>query len=361
MTVHPATISSNPAYAERHFGTRFQLIALGTAATAIALLGFQTMARWGDVLDIAAGYGFGILTVVVIWLMTQFIWVRLQLKRHSSEIASADPMDWYKAYLANIRWGDIASALIALIATTSCFSVYKATAVGASGYGFDAVFIAWDRAIFGGNDPWVYSHAMLSSPYATKVIDILYHPAFLPMVLGYAVCAAAQARPALRYTYMVSYLVSFVIVGMMMANALHSAGPVYDGALFGDGTTFAPLIERLSAQNEAAGPFSSAFAQEYLLVLNEQGVAGLGGGISAMPSMHIILAFLWTFAGWHLNRVLGVVLTIYAAVIWMGSVHLGWHYFVDGLVGLAVLGAIWLTAGQIFGLYGSRQVMRATT
>ena len=86
--------------------------------------------------------------------------------------------------------------------------------------------------------------------------------------------------------------------------------------------------------------------------LNELGVSGLGGGISAMPSMHIVLAFLWVLPVWHLNRVLGAIITFYALIIWIGSVHLGWHYFVDGLVGVAVLGPIWYAAGRAFGLYG---------
>ncbi|WP_055686969.1 phosphatase PAP2 family protein [Loktanella sp. 5RATIMAR09] len=337
---------------DNHFGGRFQIVVVLIAIAAVLLLVLQSDAGLGPVLAVASGYALGISLVVAAWLLAQFIWLRVQQKRQTSGQTPDNPMAWYRAYLATIRWGDIFAALLALIVTVSCFTVYKSTVVGAEGYGFDAMFIAWDRALFGGQDPWVLSHAVFPTPFLTKIIDFIYHPAFLPMVLGYTVCIAAQGRPALRYTYMVSYLASFVIIGMVMASAMHSAGPVYDGVLFGDGTTFAPLIERLAAQSAAAGPFSAVFAQDYLLRLNELGVTGLGGGISAMPSMHIVLAFLWVLPAWHLNRVLGAIVTVYALIIWIGSVHLGWHYFVDGLVGVAVLGPIWYASGRAFGLYG---------
>ena len=95
--------------------------------------------------------------------------------------------------------------------------------------------------------------------------------------------------------------------------------------------------------------------------LHTRGEAGFFGGISAMPSMHITLAFLLVFAAWHMNRLLGVGVTIYALIIWFGSVHLAWHYFVDGLVGLIALCVIWAICGRAMGLYDNPQVIRATT
>lgn len=340
---------------------RFQAMSLFVAGMAFALLLVQGTDIWGALFGLAASYGFGVLCFLTVCLLVHFITLRMRDRGKGSSDEIDDPMVWYRTYFMRFRLADILCALVALICTISSFSVYKAKVVGAQGYLFDDLFTAWDRALFGGRDPWEISHALLPSAAITKWIDIFYHPAFLPMLIGFLVCMTAQARPALRYTYMLSYLASFVIIGMVMANALSSAGPVFDGALFGDGATFGPLIEKLAMQDEVAGPFSAVFAQDYLLRLNEAGVAGLGGGISAMPSMHIVLASLWAFAGWHINRTLGLIATLYAAMIWVGSVHLGWHYFVDGLVGLVALAIIWAVCGWTMGLYGKAQVIRATT
>ncbi|WP_394180541.1 phosphatase PAP2 family protein [Yoonia maritima] len=237
--------------------------------------------------------------------------------------------------------------------TMTCFTVFKARVVGMNGYDYDAIFAKWDLAIFG-KQPWEITHAIFPDAQTTALFDIIYHPAFLPMLIGYLVCASARSKPALRYTYMASFLVGFIVIGMVMAAAMSSAGPVYDDILFVTGGDFAPLISHLAAQGEEVPNMSFLYAQKYLLALQQSDHAGFGGGISAMPSMHVVMAFLWTLAGWHLNRAIGVLMTVYALLIWMISVHLGWHYFVDGLVGIIVISLIWVTIGRVMGLYPIR-------
>ncbi|RST31122.1 hypothetical protein HMF7854_09940 [Sphingomonas ginkgonis] len=60
-----------------------------------------------------------------------------------------------------------------------------------------------------------------------------------------------------------------------------------------------------------------------------------------MPPMHVAFATPLAIAGWRLNRVSGLLLTGYALVIWIGSIHFGWHYCVDGLVAATLMLGIW--------------------
>jgi hypothetical protein len=44
---------------------------------------------------------------------------------------------------------------------------------------------------------------------------------------------------------------------------------------------------------------------------------------------------------------------VFAAAIMIGSVHLGWHYAIDGYVGGLVATALWYATGRAISRYGS--------
>lgn len=259
---------------------------------------------------------------------------------------------WHPVYVRSLPQGDAVFALAAMAATLPTFQLYKSALVGSDGYTLDGLFVQWDRALFLGHDPWRVTHAILPGGEWTRAIDVLYHPLFLPMFALFVIFAIARGRPALRRTYMATYLLSWVVIGMWMAQALPSAGPVFEGALWGDGAIFGPLHDRLGAQAGDMGGLYALAGRDYLLALDRSGTVGIGAGISAMPSMHVALALMWAMVGWSVSRGLGIALSVYAAVIWVGSIHLGWHYAVDGLVALVAVLAIWLGCGRLLGLYG---------
>jgi TRAP-type C4-dicarboxylate transport system permease small subunit len=75
------------------------------------------------------------------------------------------------------------------------------------------------------------------------------------------------------------------------------------------------------------------------------GQAEVGRGISAMPSLHVATAFLVYLVGRRVHRALGLGFGIFAVLILLGSVHLGWHYAIDGYAGIAGAGLIWWASG----------------
>jgi membrane-associated phospholipid phosphatase len=70
------------------------------------------------------------------------------------------------------------------------------------------------------------------------------------------------------------------------------------------------------------------------------------GGISAMPSMHNAQAMLFAAAAWRVDRRFGLAMWVFAAIIFVGSIHLGWHYAVDGIVGAAAALLVWKACGS---------------
>ena len=337
---------------------RFQATSIALTVVAVVLLVSQGTDIRPSLEDVGMRYYRGILAVSLMFLLGHLVIRRGLDMRHGS---AQQGLTWYQSYFSPVRLADILCALFAVVVTISCFTVYKTNVVGSDGYGYDALFIAWDRWIFAGRDAWEVSHGILPSAQVTRWSDFLYHPTFIGLLISYIICVVFLARPALRYTFMLSYLASFVFLGMVMAAQLHSAGPIFDGVIFGDGEGFAPLMARLEEQDVEAGPFVFLLGKEYLLRVYDAGISAAAGGISAMPSMHVVLASLCAIGLWHVSAILGALATLYAIAIWFGSVHLGWHYFVDGLIGLAGLAIIWLVCARLMGLYARPQVMRATT
>jgi hypothetical protein len=63
--------------------------------------------------------------------------------------------------------------------------------------------------------------------------------------------------------------------------------------------------------------------------------------------MHNAQAALFAAAAYRLDRRLGHVALAYLVAIFLGSIHLGWHYALDGVVGIAAALLVWVLAGAI--------------
>ena len=71
-----------------------------------------------------------------------------------------------------------------------------------------------------------------------------------------------------------------------------------------------------------------------------------GGGISAMPSMHLGACSIYVIAAWRSRWIIPALL--FWAIIFIGSVHFGFHYAVDGIVAAMIAGLCWWGAGKLY-------------
>ncbi|MNL23643.1 hypothetical protein D3C87_1450390 [compost metagenome] len=143
-----------------------------------------------------------------------------------------------------------------------------------------------------------------------------------------------------------------------MAILFASVGPCYYGHLHAS-DPYAPLMAYLHDANQHV-PVWALQVQEMLW----QGYQSKGAngelGISAMPSMHVATAMLMAIVGWNVNRAAGIALSAFAVLILLGSIHLGWHYALDGYVGAAGAALVWHLVGRLLGQAAAPVVRLAT-
>lgn len=226
------------------------------------------------------------------------------------------------------------------------FSTFKQRLLPSAGFGMDPFFTEADRMLFLGVDPWRITHAIADSAWATQLIDIAYMLWFIPMMLTALLSWALPA--ALRVRTLLSFALIWIVVGAVLAYLLPSAGPIYYGTFHSD-DPFSDLNAILAAHGAALGgdgePGLLALrGQAELLEAFRSQELLLAGGISAMPSGHNALATLFALVAFRIKRTLGWIFTAFALVIGFGSVHLGWHYALDGIVAALAAWTIWWAA-----------------
>lgn len=199
--------------------------------------------------------------------------------------------------------------------------------------------------------PWQLTHALFSSPYATALINVLYNLWFF-IVWGTLLIFMLQQKEA-REKYILSFVSCWILIGGGLALLLASSGPCYIHLVENNAAFYNELFQRLQDQsnflNSKGWPELWALeTQDKLWQAHLNNKLGLGSGISAMPSMHVSMSVLMALGVYSQNRTLGLLYWFYALVILIGSIHLGWHYAIDGYVSIVATILVWKGVSSIY-------------
>jgi PAP2 superfamily len=257
-----------------------------------------------------------------------------------SILARAVEERWTRDYCLSLLWPPLLFALL-----MASFNAFKQMILVTRGFHYDDFFAQFDRILFFGHDPWRITHAVFGSPSATLLLDHLYHGWYAPMALGIILCAwMPKSSWALRTQYALTYLSVWILLGSVLAYIFPTAGPAFDPILVDPNSPFKALVTQLHAL-EPTIDVRAVDLQQLLLDMHGSTKLTMGAGISAMPSVHNALAVLFAIAAFRINRKLGWIMSLYAVLIWIGSIHLGWHYAIDGIVSAALTVGLWKMCG----------------
>ena len=209
-------------------------------------------------------------------------------------------------------------------------------------FSWDLTFLAWDRALHFGTDPYLVLMPLITTPLTIGLLNFAYHFWFLIMLIIPFLACFDRSNPQARMTFLIAHVLTWGIGGNLMALALSSAGPVYLERL-DISTVFVPLTAAL--QEASARVWLPALDVQELLW---DGYTGNGpvAGISAMPSMHVGSTTLFTCYAFTWRRWAGWLMVGFWGLILVGSVALGWHYAVDGYLGAALALLFWHVAAR---------------
>lgn len=275
------------------------------------------------------------------------LWAGLVVCAVAQFVALFTPGKWRP----DLRAGWLLVAMLLSGLTLPLFQLFKQLILPIRGFPFDPIVARADNLLFFGHDGWEITHALFGNTGMTRFFDTAYS-LWLPFMFAFPpVIVMAFSDVRLRARLLSCWLASWVLIASVGAWIFGSAGPCYYNALVGPHEGFARLGQQLTRLGSAAHDQGHAIAaidfQHMLLRQLQDGAFVSVGGISAMPSMHVAMATLFAMAAFRFARPLGWLFSAYAASIWVGSVHLGWHYALDGVLGAAMMVGLWKVSGKL--------------
>jgi membrane-associated phospholipid phosphatase len=247
--------------------------------------------------------------------------------------------------IAGDRVGNIFHGLINLTPLMMMFAALKIYIARIHPFAWDQTFMHLGSTAGLGQPFWQLLQPVLGYPLITTILSFAYG-AWFPVMFGCLFWQLTRKQAdRTRDQYLLAFALAWFFVGFVIATIFSSAGPCYYGHFVHGPNPYEPLLQYLR-QTREHWPVWTVDAQDELWRAYLTGVGDIQG-ISAMPSMHVTIATLMMLLARRANPLLGMALTVFAVLIALSSIMLGWHYAVDVFAGAGLAALLWNVAGWI--------------
>lgn len=316
------------------------LLAAGVGAKTGNRLDFETVEQFGGYLFLAfALFGCGFAVVRFLWLA----------------LVERDPAPLGAFCGSFVRFfGDIEriangiNGMAVVLAFSTAFGVLKGAIAILSPFAWDRALSQADRFLAFGRAPYERLWALVDNHFAVATFNDAYNFWFFVLLGTLFTAVFARRDTTLRHQFLAAFMLTWIVGGFFVAMAVSSAGPCYFARL-GLGGDYQPLMDALASATRDY-PVWALATQDALWKGYLDPSAG-SVGISAFPSMHIATAMLFALYWQRRSAAAGALTWIFASMIFIGSIVLGWHYAVDGIGAALIVLPCWRLAGHAFGRF----------